>query len=180
MKNKVTLYKIIVGFIIILFFYLLFNKVIPQYVSVWQTASSYRQAADDLENDQNWQEESVQLKRKINILKNKILQTNLELPESGLLSRPLHVLDSLARKNHLKITEIRIITTDSSKQFETVTVQLNTTGKFKNNSDFVKQVESAATLININGLKFKLESLYQSNVETELKLDLIFKRNGRQ
>jgi len=179
MKNKITIYKIAAGLVVFLFFYILLDKVIPQYYSVWQVAADYSQASAQLDDEQNWQEETVQLKRRITSLTGKIKETNLELPESGMLSRPLQVLDSLADKNKIKIREIQTIAADSSKLYDFITIQLLMEGTFKNSSNFIKQIEAADIVINVRGLDLKLASLFRQTIQSELKLVLVFKRTGQ-
>jgi Tfp pilus assembly protein PilO len=177
MGNKILIYKVGLGVIIFLFIYLIMNTVIPEYINMGNEISTYNITNEQLTEKQNWKDKTVKLKRSIKELKRKIKTSNLQIPKSGLLSKPLKVLDSLALEHQVQILQIQSTSIDSSKQYYYISVNLSVKGSYFNSSKFIKQIEKQELVMNIEGLVFKLESIYKRSVLVDINLKILFKQN---
>jgi Tfp pilus assembly protein PilO len=178
MQDKLKLYKYATVGILLLFIYVLFDKILPEYVFLFESISNYKTSSQQYEADQHWKEKSISLKKEINRIKTKLEQMNLEMPRQGQISKPLYVLDSLTHKNNINLKELQIVGIDTSKQYQFVTIKLIVNGTFFDIKNLIKETEKAGFVMNVNSLNIKLNSLFRKDIQTELRIEILFKREG--
>jgi len=174
-SSKTGFYKLISLLVLIIIVYVLFDRVLPGYGITLELFSDYRQSKAKLEDDLNWKDQHIQLKRDVNRLQVKLSEKNLEIPEKGMISRPLSVIDSLLNQNKCKLNQLQIVKIDSTQQYQIIISTIGLGGEFDNIKKFVKDVETSPLIMNIKAMNVKLESLYSRNLSCVLNVEILFK-----
>lgn len=177
LKNRLKLYQFGCAAICILILLVFVNKIIPAYSDMWGMVGDYSKSRKQFQDNRNWKEKTVKLKRDVQRFKSKILSTTTKIPAKDQISIPLSRLDSLSRINHTTMAEFSITSIDSTKQYQTVNAKTLITGEYNNIKQFIKQVEVSDLPININMINIKLQSLYRRRLEATLAIEIIFRQN---
>lgn len=178
MNRKLNFYQIATLTIFLIFIYALFNKIVPEYKSALDIYGQYEETRKKYEKIRNWKEESVYLKKQINRLRLMINNVNLLLPEKGQVSIPLNIIDSLVTANKIKLSEIQKISADSTKQYQIIRARLKISGEFFNIKNFIKQLENARIVININAFKISLPSLFGKRLNSDIIIEVPFRQKN--
>jgi len=175
-KRQIRIYQILLGSILFLFLYVFLSKVLPEYNYFFESVSEYSESSDLLEEESNWKENSIELKRDINKLKEQIAAINLNIPSSREISEPLNLLNSLLQKNKIKLQKLQILAIDSAKQYQFVKLKINVKSIYKNLKLFVKDLENSSVIFTVKSLNMNLSSLYRKELDSELNLSIVLKR----
>ena len=175
-NNKTGFYKLISFLVLIIIVYVLFDRVLPGYGLTFELFNDYSLSKTKLEDDLNWKDQHVRLQRDVNRLQVKLSEKNLEIPEKGMISRPLAVIDSLLKINKCDMAQLQIVKIDSTQQYQIITGNITLAGEFTHIKNFVKAVETSPLILNIKALNIKLVSLYSRNLNCELKVEILFKK----
>ena len=174
-SNKTSFYRLISLLVLVIIVYVLFDRVLPDYGLTLELIGDYRQSRAKLDDDLSWKDQHIQLKRDVNRLQVKLSEKNLEIPEKGMISRPLTVIDSLLNINKCRLNQLQIVRIDSTQQYQIITSNIALAGDFDNIKKFVSAVESSPLILNIKALNIKLESLYRRNLNCTLNVEILFK-----
>ena len=176
-KKQLRGYQIVLGIILLLFVYVFFTKIMPEYFYFFELVSEYNKASGQLDEESNWKENSIELRRDINKLKGKISKINLNIPSSREISEPLNLLvDSLIQNNKIKLQKLQIMKIDSAKQYVFVELKLTINCMYNNLKTLVSKMENSSVIFTVKSLNTKLASLYRRELESELNISIVLKR----
>lgn len=176
-KKQLRGYQILLGSILLLFLYVFINKILPEYFYFIESVSEYNEASNQLDEELNWKENSIELRRDINKLKDKISKINLNIPSSREISEPLNLLvDSLLQNNKIKLQKLQVMKIDSAKQYIFVELKLNIKCIYKNLKSFMNVMENNPVIFTVKSINTKLNSLYRRELDSELTISMVLKR----
>jgi Tfp pilus assembly protein PilO len=177
MKNRVKIYRILTVVVTLLLFYTLVDRVLPEIGNFINLITEYTDLQRELAVDRQWKEKSVNLKREINFLKEKIDTINVHIPSEKEFSKAMDVWDSLLVKNNVFIDQLHRTREDTTdKHYQTIEVQVELSGLYLNVVKFIEDIENCPLIIMVREMKIKLPSLRKKKIEAELILEVLLKK----
>ena len=176
MKNHLRIYQLLSIGVIILLIYVLFMKIIPEYIYFFELISEYQETKKQLKEDTQWKERSVALKLDINRIKKKIADINLDIPSEYELYKPLNLLDSLFNKNNISFDKMQYVSVDTVKQYQFVRINVTLRSPFLKLKQLIDQIENSQLIIIVEGIQFQLTSLFSKKIKADLALQILLRR----
>jgi hypothetical protein len=176
MQNRLKIYRVVLGCIILLFLYVLLIKIIPEYIGFWGLISEYQDAGEQFNEDSKWKERSIALKLDINKIKKKITEINLDIPSEYELYKPLNLLDSLCQQNNIVFDKMQYISVDTVKQYQFVLINITLKSRFNFLKKLIEQIENSSLIVMVEGIQFQLPTLYTRDLKAVLSLKILLRR----
>ena len=180
LKNRIKIYRTLIIVILLVLIYTLISKVLPEIGHFIYLTSEYNVLHKELIADRQWKDTSVNLKREISLLKEKIETINVHIPSEKEFSKAMEVWDSLRIKNNILIKRLQRTKEDTSdKHYHSIEVHVELTGFYLNIVKFIEDIEHCPLIIMVQELKIQLPSLRKRKIEVELILQVLLKKSLR-